>query len=527
VFVDGRTLPDGSVLDADLCLVGAGPAAIAIALTLSGRGMRIVILESGAIRPSIPRKHLDIGHSVGYQYYNLMFTRARAFGGTSSRWHMHAHGDEGWMARPMDPIDFEARPEIPLSGWPFDAAHLAPYYARAHELSDLGPPTFDTADWDRPGMPRLPLPPDVIETVILQRGMTAFTRYHDTFATLPDVTVIHHATAVDVVSSGEPPEVERVVVATGPDARWSVTARRYVLACGGLENPRLMLVSTGQQARGLGNGEDLVGRHFMEHLVARIGHVRPADPGLVDRLGLYDSHPEGSIFVQAAVAPTAATLRAERLPNMAFFLVPRTDAFTAEGVRSLKALSTSVYRRPYVGSTAGHLRNVVRDTREVVTVVGGRVARRPAPATVLAVRVQAEQTPIPESRVTLGRDRDRHGVPRIVLDWRIAPSDLAAIRRGEEVLDEAMGAAGIGRIVHMLGEEHPPVVFEGNHHHMGTTRMDVDPRRGVVDADSRVHGVRNLYVTGTSVFATGGWINPTLTVVALALRLADHLGSDS
>jgi choline dehydrogenase-like flavoprotein len=162
----------------------------------------------------------------------------------------------------------------------------------------------------------------------------------------------------------------------------------------------------------------------------------------------------------------------------------------------------------------------------VASVVGRRVARRPDPPTVLAVRVQAEQTPIPESRVTIGRDRDRHGVPRVVLDWRIAPSDIAAIRRGEELLDEALRASGVGRIERMLGEEHPPVVFEGNHHHMGTTRMDVDPRRGVVDADSRVHSVRNLYVTGTSVFATGGWINPTLTVVALALRLADHLGAE-
>jgi choline dehydrogenase-like flavoprotein len=436
---------------------------------------------------------------------------------------MHGRGDEGWMARPMDPIDFEARPEIPLSGWPFDADHLAPYYARAHELSDLGPPTFETSAWERPGMLRLPLPPDAIETVVLQRGMTAFTRFRDTFATLPDITVVHHATAVQIVSSGEPPAVDHLVFATRPDARCTITARRFVLASGGLENPRLLLASTRQQARGLGNGEDVVGRHFMEHLAGRIGHVRPADPGLVQRLGLYDSHPEGAIFVQAALAPAPAALRSRQLPNMGFFLVPRSDAFTAEGVRSLKALSASVYRRPYAGGTVGHLRNVVRDASDVASVVGGRVLRRPAPANVLAVRVQAEQTPIPESRVTIGRDRDRHGVPRIVLDWRIAPSDIAAIRRGEELLDEVMRGAGIGRIERMLGDEDPPVVFEGNHHHMGTTRMAVDPRRGVVDPDSRMHGVRNLYVTGTSVFPTGGWINPTLTVVALALRLADHL----
>jgi choline dehydrogenase-like flavoprotein len=523
MFVDARTLPRGAVLDADLCLVGAGPAAIPIALQLSGLGLRIVLVESGAIRPQIRRKYLDIGSSVGYQYYNLMFTRARAFGGSSSRWHMHAHGDEGWMARPFDPIDFEQRDGIPWTGWPFDFAHLEPYYRRAHELSDLGPATFETADWERPGMARLPLDEACVTTSVLQRGMTTFQRFRDEFAAASTITVFHHATVTEIVSSGEPATVERLEVATAADRRFTIRARWFVLAAGGIENPRLLLSSVGHQPAGLGNGHDLVGRFFMEHLAGRVGYVRPPDPGTVADAGLYDSHEEGNVFVQAALTPNPDVLRREGLPNMAFFLLPRPDDFTTEGVRSLKALVNSVYRRPWVGHTGAHVRNVVQGAAPTARILGRRVVRSEPRDTVLVVRTQAEQVPHPESRVTIGRGRDRYGTPRVVIDWRVTDFDTASIRRGEEIVDAELRRAGIGRIERMLGEEDPPVVFEGDHHHIGTTRMDADPARGVVDVDGRVHGVRNLWVAGSSVFPTGGWINPTLTIVALSVRLADHL----
>lgn len=523
MFVDARTVPDGAQIDADLCIVGAGPAAIAISRELAGLGIRIVLIESGGIKPEIKRKYLDRGNSVGYQYYNLMFTRARAFGGTTSRWHMHVHGDEGWMARPFEPIDFEARPGIPRTGWPFGATELAPYYARAHPVANLGPATWDTADYERPGMARLPLDGSPVETTVLQRGMTTFMRFRDEFAALPNVTVLYHATVVDIVSSGEPATVDRLEVATARDRRFSMTARRFVLAAGGIENPRLLLSSVGHHPAGLGNGTDLVGRFFMEHLAGRVGFIRPSDPSVVAASGLYDSHREGNVFIQAALTIDPAVLRREGLPNMAFFVLPRSDDFTSEGVRSLKALTTSVYRRPWVGNTAGHVRNVLSSIGPTARILAGRVLRSDPPPTALVVRTQAEQMPNPDSRITLARSRDRYGVPRPSIDWKVTAYDRDSIRRGEEIVDAALRAANLGHIERMLGEEDPPLVFEGDHHHMGTTRMDADPRQGVVDTAGKVHGTRNLWATGSSVFPTGGWINPTLTIVALAIRLADEL----
>jgi choline dehydrogenase-like flavoprotein len=196
-----------------------------------------------------------------------------------------------------------------------------------------------------------------------------------------------------------------------------------------------------------------------------------------------------------------------------------------DAIRSLKALLVTGQRRPSAGRLGGHLRNVAGGIVPIAKTAVGKVMPGSVEATVLAVRVQAEQAANPASRVTLGRDRDRFGVPRPVLDWQVSGEDVRSIRRSEDLLDGELRAAGLASIERKLGEEDPPVVFEGLHHHMGTTRMDVDPKRGVVDGDGRVHGIRNLYVAGTSVFPTGGYINPTFTVVALAIRLADHVKS--
>ena len=525
MFVDGRTIPPDAELETDLCIIGAGPAGIAVALQVLETRARVLVLESGGIKPEVVAKHLDWGHSVGYPYHNLMFTRARAFGGTTSRWHLHSRSDPGWIARPLDPIDFEARAAIPESGWPFDATHMEPYYRRAHAMSDLGRDSYETADWESAAMPRLPLSPGHVVTDVVQLGMSSFVRFRDQFATAPTLTVVHHATAVELQSAGEPALVDGVRVATARDRHFRVRARYVVLAAGGIESPRLLLVSRGHQPRGLGNGHDLVGRYFMEHPSGRIGYLRPARAGLIDHVGLYDSHSEGPVLLQGLLTLSPDLVRREGLRRAGFFLLPRTAAFSAEGVRSLRALMVSVYRRPRLGPTPRHLRNVLADLGPITLTVARATVRRPGEPTLLVVRTQAEQSPDPSSRVTLASDRDLFGIPRVVLDWRIGADDIASIRRSEDLLDDELQRAGIGHLERKLGEEDPPLVFEGHHHHMGTTRMHPDPTRGVVDATGRVHGIRNLYITGTSVFPTGGYVNPTLTVVALGIRLGDHLRS--
>ena len=297
-----------------------------------------------------------------------------------------------------------------------------------------------------------------------------------------------------------------------------------VLATGGIENPRLLLLSRRVHRRGLGNDRDLVGRFFAERLSARTGYVVPATRELIDRTGLYAIHSAApGVGVQGALRVRDEAQRERQLLNCAFFLMTRDLSLTTEAVRSVATLAKARRRRPLPPGMVGHVRNIAIGIGDLDLFTRDRLRRSDDASKILALRAQAEQAPNPDSRVTLGTRRDRFGQPVARVDWRPAVSDRASIRASQEAVDEALRAAGLGHVELMLGDEHPPALLEGNFHHLGATRMHTDPSMGVVDADCRVHGVRNLYVAGSSVFPTYGCSNPTLTVVALALRLADHL----
>jgi choline dehydrogenase-like flavoprotein len=303
-----------------------------------------------------------------------------------------------------------------------------------------------------------------------------------------------------------------------------VRARLVVLAAGGIENPRLLLLSRGVHRAGLGNDRDLVGRFFAERLSARTGFIVPAGPDLTGSAGFYDAREVApGVRLQGALRLRDAAQRERQLLNCAFFLASRSQSMTAEAVRSAATLAKARRRRPLPPGMLGHFRNIATGLGDLGAFARDHLRRPDELRRVLVLRAQAEQAPNPDSRVTLGTRRDRFGQPVAQLDWRPAPSDRASIRASQEVLDAALRQAGLGHVELMLGDEDPPALLEGNFHHLGATRMHTDPSLGVVDADCRVHGVRNLYVAGSSVFPTYGCSNPTLTVVALALRLADHL----
>lgn len=208
--------------------------------------------------------------------------------------------------------------------------------------------------------------------------------------------------------------------------------------------------------------------------------------------------------------------------------MPSRREWTSAGVRSLRVLASATRRRPWMGGIVGHAFNVVRDADDVAR-WAYRYARRDFSSghEVVRFRFMAEQAPNSHSRITLDdRAVDTADMPRVRLDWRLTEDDRHSVRRSQEILAKALGDSGHGQLRDRFGDESPPTILVGNAHHMGTTRMHADPKRGVVDADSRMHSLPNLYVAGSSVFPTGGFANPTLTLVALALRLADHLGEE-
>jgi choline dehydrogenase-like flavoprotein len=534
VFTDGRDIAPHATLQADICIVGAGVAGISIAREFIGRSESVIMLEGGGLDftkslrrlPTVLRRHalgeqaLTSGSSTGHPYYPLRFTRVRAFGGSSRAW----HEDRGVHARPLDAVDFWARDGLPDHGWPIERTELDPFYERAQRVFGLGEFAYDAKTWEARGYGSpLPLDPDQVESVMFKFCKRAnFDRHAIDLARAENINVVLHATAIHLADGSR--RVNRVDCATLSGGRFSVRARTFILAVGAIETARLLLVSRDSEPAGIGNGRDLVGRCFMEHPDAAVGYLLP-DPGLdPDAFRLYQHQPaEENVTVEAMFRLSDHALQKEQLLNAVLRLRPTHRSAMAPAVQSAQIVRRSVH---YGVATAGFARHAIRAIAGAPQLVRHYGAWRSGrPAEIFGVDVMAEQAPTVFSRVKLSSRRDRLGVPKIILDWQLTKMDWHSIERTMAIFADAVREAGVGTVISTAGTGgRPPAVF-GNWHQLGTTRMHSDPARGVVDENCRVHDMRNLYIAGGSIFPTGGYANPSLTIVALSLRLADHLKS--
>jgi choline dehydrogenase-like flavoprotein len=479
MLLDARQVDRDATLEADLCVVGAGAAGITLARALAATPLRVVLLESGGLEPHAPTQALYRGRVFGRNYFTLDSCRTRQLGGSTNCWR--------GMCRPLDALDFEERDWLPGSGWPFGAELLRPYYERAQQVLRLEGFDYAGARWASAGRPPLPFAGDEIETRVFQVAAHRFGElYRAELERAPNLRTLLFANAVGFETDPEGRAVQGVRVACLDGNRFRVRARANVLACGGIENARLLLASQ------LGNAHDLVGRHFMEHPHVVAGVLLPSSEALP--LGLYRAHASGRVQVAGYLTSSEALRRRERLLAWCAFLAQEVELPEFE-------------------------QGLARVVREIDGAAGGPAARA------IFLTSELEQAPNPASRVRLIEERDALGLPRVQLEWRLSAVDKQSARRHQEILGAALGRAGLGRLQILLSEDERawPEDLGGGRHHMGTTRMHADPRRGVVDADGRVHGLANLYVAGSSVFPTAGAANPTLTIVALALRLAEHL----
>jgi len=530
MFNDARQIPAGTVLDAEICIVGAGAAGISLALSLRDRGMRVLLLESGGMELDEATQALYAGESRGVPNHDLDASRLRYFGGTTNHW-------AGWCRR-LEATDF--RPPNPgdLRGWPITRDDLAPHYATAQALCEVAPgDDDDAATWPAgPGMQALPLDPARLRTALFRVSPpTRFAAaYGEALARTRNIAVTLHANVLEVQTDAQATRVIglRVRALTGPE--FAVTARFFVLAAGGLENARLLLLSNRAQQAGLGNGHDVVGRYFMDHPwltdAGFIAFTRPS-PGLA----LYLDEPASSgstmfgALAQGAPEPGIGGFR----------VVLHPARRVVEGVDALKSIAGDVAALRLPDRLWHKLGRVAADYDAVVdsaykTLFGTRKSIFGSPEAgagpILGAHldINVEQLPDPASRVLLSASRDALGQRRLVLDWRPGEAEKRTMRRAVELVGLEFGRLGLGRLrAKPLAEgSHWPADMQGSRHHMGTTRMSVTPRTGVVDAECRVHGVTNLYMAGSSVFASCGFANPTLTIVALALRLGDRLARE-
>jgi choline dehydrogenase-like flavoprotein len=518
MFLDSSDIQQNQTLEGDITIIGAGAAGIALAREFTNSKAKVLLLESGDLEFDKPTQDLYIGDVVGHDFPLLAASRLRYFGGTTNHW--------SGFSRPLDPLDFEKRWYVPYSGWPFPRSHLDPFYARAQSICQLGPLDYSETSWTQEGNVPLRLRRNVIDaTQIFQSpSRLLFAEiYGDELKNAGNVLVIFNSNVTDIDVNEDARAVTRLNIVSLAGKRYWVKSSAYVLATGGIENARILLNADSKQATGLGNAHGNVGRFFMDHPIieesGRLQFNRDAPP-----LYFYRHRQMNDIVATGFFALAAEQQRKEELLNCGILIDPIRLTEQYPSLSSAKVIVEGIAERELPDDLDEHLKKVLMNFDDVLRGAYRSVVN----PQVLFFRTGfwSECPPDPESRVFLTAERDALGQRRVALDWRLPAEDFKRTYvRMHELLAMELGRNTLGRVrvFNAEPEDDPREAAESSYHHMGTTRMHPTPKEGVVDADCRVHGLANLFASGSSVFPTYGHANPTLTIVALALRLADHL----
>lgn len=544
---DFNQLGGAAALEADVCIVGGGAAGISLALALGEQGVQVLLLESGGLQAEAATQALYQGSVANPDLHSPADTyRQRRWGGSTTLW--------GGRCVPFDDIDFEARPYLPHTAWPLPHAELAAHYAQATQLLEAGEPHYDATHPANAFMPPMfagfespQLSTDTLERFSCPTDLGQ--RYARRLALAPTVRVLTYANVTHLQLDRASQEVQSLTVQSLQGRRATARARVVVLATGGLEVPRLLLASNDVQPAGIGNHADLVGRRYMCHIAGNVGELTVTLPRAQVHHG-YARSPLGA-YARRRLQVRPSIQREMSLPNMVARLhFPKiTDPSHRSGVLSglclaRRFISYEYGKRLNDGEAHGathllrHLRNVLADPLDTTAFLAHwlrhrTLAERKFPSVILrntsnrfSLEVHAEQIPRLDSRVSLGEGVDALGQRQLHIDWRYSPADIDGVARSLNVMGQALQQGGVGAFQFDPETLERDLTRYGAYggHHIGTACMGADPAHSVVNADTQVHGVHNLFIASSAVFPSSSQANPTLLIVALALRLAQHIG---
>ncbi|WP_370675193.1 FAD-dependent oxidoreductase [Pleomorphomonas sp. PLEO] len=529
------------ITEHDICVVGSGPAGLVLALEAAQRGKRVLVLESGSVHPDRLQQALSDADIVNPALHDDMsIAVARQLGGTSNLWAVRC--------QPFDPIDFEARPSLIDANWPIRYEDIVPYYDRAVDYLTAGANVF------RAPIAGIDISDEAVDYTRLERfsRVAAFQKAHAgeiERSTLIDVRL--GATVVDMTFEGG--RITSLTVADRDGTRRSLPVGTVVLAAGGLESTRQLLVLQRKHPDLLGGMDGPLGRYYMGHVIGEVADVTFSTDAFDAAYDFYID--EYGSYARRRLIPSDAAQREQRLLNVSFWPVvpPVADSRHKSGLLSmvcfafaLKPLGRLVIaeaiRKRHIPDDLAiwpHIVNIVSDLPRTVLSLTRFLYRRyiakpPTPgffarnaARRYGLSYHAEQSPQPDSRVTLTDDFDRLGVPKLRIDYRFARADAEAVWRAHEHLAGWLSRNGVGHLEYRQPPEETvdAILALASHgtHQIGTARMASRPEDGVVDENLRCFGVDNLYVASSAVFPTSGQCNPTLSIAAFAVRLAEHL----
>jgi choline dehydrogenase-like flavoprotein len=522
MFVNFAEIDPACPLEGDLCIIGTGAAGITLAREFIGHRCKVLLIESGGVAAETATTDLYRAEMApkGKFHRGIHEGRARVFGGTTTLW--------GGQTLPLSEIDFEPRPWVSDSGWPFQARELEPYHDRARKVLGLAEVEFDADIHKSFGITRPCFDPDIVEHIHSQWSPRPnfATAYRECLTVAKNVWVVLKGNVTQILLANDGPRVAALELKSLDGQTRLVRAKTFVICCGGIETPRLLLASNRARPEGIGNSHDLVGRYFQDHLCVWWADFIPSDRYRVDQLfnSFFQKRRKYYPFLAAAetfqrrqqILNISAAVVFENSPDSGIEIAKRI--YHATRNRNLATLSFSDAVKLLTSSP-----EVLRSSYRVLFQHRSYVQ----PQAPLYLGSTIEQEPNFHSRIFLDTKRDALGMPRIIMDWQLTPLVHKTLLAFAQALRSEFERIGLGRITLypwlLAGDDQWIEKVYDNFHHMGATRMHIDPRYGVVDPECRVHGLQNLYVASSSVFPTSGHSNPTFTLLLLCFRLADRL----
>ncbi len=548
---NATTFTDGQCHEFDICIVGAGAAGITLALELADSGKKIVLIEAGGIKKSGKAQSLYRGEVCQPKLHLPPDTdRRRQLGGTTSLW--------GGRCIPFDEIDFQFRPYVPHSGWPLKRRDLDPYYRRAHVYCECG--EFDYSARSSLITGHEPLIEgyfsDEVDVDSIERWSppTHFgKKYGERLKTAENITVIVEAVVTELIPDGERRRIRQIVVQTLSKKSFSIAAPIFILSGGGLETTRLLLATNQAHKSAIGNHSDWLGKGYMCHIHGVISRVILTPDSRHTVFG-YELDRKG-VYCRRRFCISPDVQRKNEILNL-YVLLDRpliNDPSHQNPILSLTYLikkltqswsgsSDSEVNERSVGSGKyslywAHLKNVFAGSAQVLSVLPKFSRKRflhgrRIPSLVVGSKsnefslyYQTEQVPNRDSSVLLTEEVDVLGMPKLKIDFKITEQDVESVLKAHHVIDRSLQKNGCGRLE--FNSDRPDQLIRENQavlgHHVGTTRMAASPEHGVVDENCKVYFTDGLYISSCSNFPTSSQANPTLTIVAMAIRLADHI----
>jgi len=550
MILETNVWSERSELEADIVIVGSGAAGITLAMEFINSPFKVLLLEAGSKNFDAAAQDTYKGEVLSPSHHgSLESYRRKVVGGTTTVW--------GGRCSPLTEIDFKKRDHIKNSGWPITNKELNPFYKRAHDYCDIGEFDYSVKNslYKNPK-----IVPDLESTVLAQDEIWRFSlptnfgeKYISALASATNLELLIGATCQRIDIDPESRKVDGLTILSAGSKECKVIAKIYILAAGGLETTRLLLASNNILPEGIGNSSGLVGSYYASHITGNYGSVKLTDKKCPVSWN-YKKTIDGTYFKQNLrvvdiIQESKKLLNTRVILSHLDFGDPRHGSGILSGAylvkRFLKGQIPPEYSKDLANqeykNIGKHIRNILFDSPRTIAFtyswITKRILRkRKLPSIALRSRkniytlhYDSEQTHIKESKITLSDKKDANGLPRLKVDWRYDENDIDKIFKTYKTIITEIEKSNAGVALNTEEEVRTAIrnqIGVGSHH-IGSTRMNIDPNKGVVDENCKVHDSPNLYLASPSVFCTGGFANPLLTIVALSIRIADEIKSEN